>query len=143
MPGVVSQIGQNVADNLFEIGKSAVKGTVGAVTDIASETIEEVINASGQTGTTGGKMPEKAKSTAEEDKEREAARRRRLEEVRRDLTNFTERKKQLDAKIAEEKEAEKQQKEQKEAVKTQERDSWIKKMINRAQTSTEKGRMAE
>jgi len=47
MPGVIGQIGQNVADNLFEIGQSAVKGTVGAVADIAHETVEQISVAPG------------------------------------------------------------------------------------------------
>jgi hypothetical protein len=106
----MSGIVKNVADNLFEIGKSAVKGTAGAVADIASESIEQVVSAPTQVAPTkdNGYSEYIKNKQIEEKKTAEA---RRLSQVKGELASYTERKKQLDQKIAQEKAMEKREKE--------------------------------
>jgi hypothetical protein len=141
MPSVLGQVGQNVADSLFEIGKSAVKGTVGAVADIASGTVEQ-ISATPGTITTQN-VPVKEGNTAGDLESKKLLEKQRFEAVKGELALYIERKKQLDQKIAEEKAAESQQVKQKEVAEKREHDSWVSKVINRSQTTTEKGRMTE
>jgi len=141
MPSVLGQVGQSVADNLFEIGQSAVKGTVGAVADIAHESIEQVTAASAQsTVSASGKPPSESEGAKDQKK---LAEKQRFEEVKSELATYIQRKKELDQKIAEEKSMEGQQAAQKEHIQKQKKESWVNKIINRSQTSTEKGRLQE
>ncbi len=141
MSSVLGQIGQNVADNLFELGQGAVKGTVGVVADVAQEAVEQVIPSHNlsdvqysdkQTGIEKNKNIE----------DRKMMEKRRFEEVRSELARYSLWKKEQDRKIAEEKSAEGQQR-QKEKIEKKEKDNWVKRMINRSQTPTEKGRLVE
>jgi len=142
MPSVFGQIGQSVADNLFEIGKSAVKGTVKAVADVASESIEQVTSAP---ASAAASVPEKSKAPINNDKQetKKRAEMERFNEVKAELAQYIERKQQLDQKIAEEKMEEDQGKNQKKAMEKGKRDSWVSRIINRSQTNTEKGRLQE
>ena len=145
MSGMVGQIGQNVADNLFELGKGTVKATAQAVKDIAGESIEQISGgpkgASAQTQAGGG---EKTATVSQKEKEeKRAMEARRFNEVKAELERYMQWKKQKDAKVAEEEARANQEKQRETAVKKQEKESWIKKIINRAQTGTEKGRMSE
>lgn len=140
MPGVLGQVGQNVADSLFEVGKSAVKGTVGAVTDIAHETIDQVSSVSSQA------VSENVQAETGESKNKENKRAleyRRFQEVQAELAQYIQRRKELDLKISEEQAAQTRERNKEEVVKEKKRESWIKNMINRSQTSTEKGRLSE
>lgn len=140
MPGVLGQVGQNVADSLFEVGKSAVKGTVGAVTDIAHETIEQVSSVSSQA------VPENAQVETGESKNMENKRAleyRRFQEVQAELARYIQRRNEIDLKIREEQVAQTREKNNEDVVKEKKRESWIKSVINRSQTSTEKGRLSE
>jgi len=143
MPSAIGQIGQNVADNIFEIGQSAVKATGKALTDVVGETIEQVTTAPSQaapkakSGEQGGGM------TAQQKEEKKAAEKRRFEEVKADLASYIQRKQAQDQQIAKEKAEEQQQTEQKKVVEKKERESWVSRMINRSQTGTEKGRSSE
>ena len=109
MPGIV----QNVADNLFEIGKSTAKGTVGAVTDIATSSIEQIITSTpGQVGSHAkDKQTGSDKQKSLEQKKSEE--RRRLEEVKAELARYSQRKQELDRKIAEDNAIEKNEKDKK------------------------------
>lgn len=140
MPGVLGQVGQNVADSLFEVGKSAVNGTVGAVTDIAHETIEQVSSVSNQVAS------ENTKVETDESKNKENKRAleyRRFQEVQAELARYIQRRNQLDLKIREEQAAQTREINKEDVVKEKKRESWIKSVINRSQTSTEKGRLSE
>lgn len=128
---------QDVANNLFEIGQSAVKGTAGAVADIAHETIEQV----GVTPAGAVQSKPQTEQVVEQEKEqRKIAAKSRLEEVRSELAQFSERKLKLDTQIKNEEAAKEQQGK---AIEQKKKDSWVNKMINRSQTTTEKGRMME
>lgn len=140
MPGVIGQIGQSVADNLYEIGQSAVKATTDVVPGLVKTTVEQI----------GGYPVGVSAANSNEDKQNGAVadqrsefEKRRFDEVRAELETYIRRKKELDAKIAEEKKMEEGQKNQENIAKKQERESWAKRIINRAATTTERGRMAE
>lgn len=142
MPSVLGQVGQNVADSLYEIGQGAVKGTVSAVADIAANSIEQITVSSKQAvvpkedeGANGG---EKRVSSFRKDVDN-----RRFNEVRSELDRYIQWKIEQDKKIAEEKSLESQQAKRNDYVEKKKRDNWINRVINRSQTSTEKGRLSE
>ena len=112
MPSVLGQVGQNVADNLFELGKGVVAGTAKAATDIVSETIEQVTGAPGQATAQNAPKNESSEVTGGDEKKR-MAEKQRFEEVKGELARYMERKKQLDQRIAEDKEAEKNEQDKK------------------------------
>ena len=144
MPDVLGQVGQNVADNLFEIGQSAVKGTVGAVVDIAHESIEQISSSRGQAvQATEDKEQNKGAERNRVGGEMKEMEKRRFEQVKDELSRYIQRKRVLDQKIAEEKMMEKRQENEKSNRKKMEQESWIKRIINRSQTTTEKGRIVE
>ncbi len=143
MPGVLGQVGQSVADNLFEIGQSAVKGTVGAVADIAHESIEQISSSPSSVVPTTDKEQNKGVERNRVWREMKEAEKRRFEQVKDELSRYIQRKRVLDQKIAEEKMMEKQQETEKVEQKKMEQESWVKRIINRSQTTTEKGRIAE
>lgn len=140
MPSVLGQIGQNVADSLFEVGKSAVQGTVGAVTDIAHETIEQVSNSTNQVIASNQPLETSENKNKEN---RRALEYKRFQEVQAELARYIQRRKELDLKISEEQAAQNREKNNYELVKEKKRESWVKNMINRSQTSTEKGKFSE
>jgi hypothetical protein len=129
MPGAVSQIAQNVADNLFEIGQSAVKATAGAVVDIAHESIEQIAATSGTVAQTNKPQTETANSQQKEVKK--AAERRRLQEVQAELAQYVQRKQALDKKIAEEKAAESQQAKQTDFAEKRKKESYVQTMLKK------------
>lgn len=141
MPGVVGQVAQNVADNLFELGQSAVAGTAGAVADIAHESIEQISTVPGAVAQTSKPQVENAGGSQKE--VRKAEERRQFETVKAELAQYIQRKQALDQKIAEEKAAEGQQAKQTDFMEKRKRDNWVSRIINRSQTSTEKGKMME
>jgi hypothetical protein len=142
MPSVLGQVAQDVAENLYEVGKSAVKSTVKVVTDVAGESVEQITSAPVPAT---AQQPEKpAVSNNQSNVEmRKRAEMERLNEVKSELAQYIARKQQLDQKIAEEKAAESQQNKQKEIVEKRKKESIINRIINRAQTNTEKGRLQE
>lgn len=136
MPGVLGQVGQSVANNLFEVGQGVVKGTAGAMADIASGSIEQLT----ATPVSAAPMvrenkPPEAMSPADA---RKAAEKKRFNEVRAELAQYVQRRAEMDQKIAEE-----QQAKQEEFVQKKKKESWLNKIINRSQTTTEKGRLQE
>lgn len=106
MPSVLGQVGNDVADNLFELGKGVVAGTAKAATDIASETIEQVTSAPSQAV---AQVADKLASgeVAADDEKKNMADKQRYEQVKSELETYAERKRALDKKIAEDKAAEK------------------------------------
>lgn len=141
MPGVLGQVSQNVADSLYEVGKSAVKGTVGAVTDIAHETVEQVSLSSSQAMSSDNAHIGSDEINNKENKR--ALEYRRFQEVQAELARYIHRRKELDAKIADEQSANIRERNKEDILKEKKHESWINNMINRSQTSTEKGRLSE
>jgi len=142
MPSVLGQVGNDIAGDLFEIGKSVVAGTAKAATGIVSETIEQVMSAPGQV-TMQNAPKNEGGGVASGDEKMKMAEKQRYEQVKLELETYAERKRALDKKIAEEKAAESQQTKQKDVFEKKKRDSWVSRVINRSQTTTEKGRLSE
>jgi hypothetical protein len=137
MPTVVS----DVANNLFEIGKGVVAGTAGAVADIALGTVEQITPS--PSSTTTQNTPKTENSELGDSESKKLMEKQRFEAVKGELALYIKRKKQLDQKIAQEKAMESRQVEQKDALNKKEHESWVSKVINRSQTTTERGRLAE
>lgn len=126
-------IGQQVAGDIFELGKSVVKGTVKAVGNITSQTIETAITAPAgmvpgvdKTNDQKGNQNQDQKESQKRQKEK-----KQFEEVRGELAEYTQRKKQLDAQIAQEKNQEEQEHKQKENYEKQKKDSFLKQLMKR------------
>jgi uncharacterized protein YaiL (DUF2058 family) len=139
MPNVFGQVAQDVVDNLFEIGQSAVKGTAKVATDVVGESIEQITTTPAAATSPAPEKPVESDRTASVEMKKRAEK-ERFEEVKAELAQFIQRKKQLDQRIEEEKIQETQQKK---AVEKQKHDNWIGRIINRSQTNTEKGRLQE
>jgi hypothetical protein len=144
MPGVLGQVGQNMADNLLEIGQSAVKGTAKALTDVAHESIEQLSGSipQGVGSLSSPKPPEENRDISTE--QRKLDEKRRFEEVRGELAQYIQWKKRIEQqRISEENAQRSQQVEHNKAVEKKEKESWVSRIINRSQTGTEKGRSSE
>lgn len=126
-------VGQQVAGDIFELGKSVVKGTVKAVDDIATQTIETAITAPAGVGQTYNEIKEQKNNQNQDQKEalKRQKEKRQFEEVRGELAEYTQRKKQLDAQIAQEKNQEEQEHKQKESYEKQKKDSFLKQLMKR------------
>ena len=68
MNGGLSGIGKQVGSDLFEIGKSAVKGTAKVLGDTISDSIEQIISA--PVGVTGTEDKELKKRREEQEKQK-------------------------------------------------------------------------
>lgn len=127
-------IGQQVAGDLFELGKSVVKSTVKVVGDTATDSIEQILGAPVGIGNN-----EKANSKTERpdrNKENEVLIKRREEkkqfnEVRSQLAEYVERKKQQDAQIARERAEQKQVADQKRGYEKQKKESFLQQLMSK------------
>ncbi len=126
-------VGQQVAGDIFELGKSVVKGTAKALGDTVTETIEQVMSA--PTGVTGLDKKEKKPGQDREKAEKEAKKRqeekRQFQEVKGELAEYIQRKKQLDAQIAQEKAQEEQETKQKKSYEKQKKESFLQQLMRR------------
>ncbi len=134
MPTALGGIGQQVADNLFELGKSAARATADAGKKIAETTIEQI---SGAPSGVGAQQSDKKPEPSQAQREQEAAvkkqkERQQYERVKAELEQYRARKRQQDEQIAREKANEKQQEDQKKAVEKQEKESFVQKLLKRA-----------
>lgn len=128
MPNVLGGVGQKVADNLFELGKGVVTGTAKAATDIASETIEQVTSAP---SSVTSKVADKSTGETTENKEnKKILEKQRFEQVKGELAQFIERKKQLDQRIADEKATERNERENK-IIEKRKKDSFTQAMLKK------------
>ena len=129
----LAQIAQQVADDSIEIVRDTASSAVKASADIAKGTIEQVSVAPSQVkADEGDKEAEADKRKREEvSQQKEAERKQRLEAVRSELSAYTERKRRLDVRIAQEKAQEQQQKKQAEGVEKQKRENWLSQLMKR------------
>lgn len=128
MPNVLGGVGQNVVDNLFEIGKSAITGTAKAATDIVSETIEQVTSAPSSATT---QATDKPTGEAEGDKKRKKAEeKQRFEAVMGELAQYRAHMEQVNRKMAEEKAAERNERENK-IFEKRKKDSFTQAMLKK------------
>ncbi len=127
-------IGQQVAGDIFEIGKSAVKGTAKVLGDTLSDSIEQIISA--PTGVVGTEDKELKKRREEQDRQRKDAEKqqkekRQFQEVRGQLEEYVQHKKQIDAQKAQEIMQQEQESKQKENYEKQKKDSFLKQLMKR------------
>ena len=143
----MSGIGQQVADNLFELGKSAVKATADAGKKIAEGTYEQISSAPSGTGMKpGDQKTEQTDPQKEQEKAiRKQKEKQRYEQVKAELEQYRQRKMQQDQQIAREKAAEEQRDQQKEAAEEQEKESFVQKLLHRTagQSHGETSKMKE
>lgn len=126
-------IGQQVAGDLFELGKSVAKNTVKAVADISSDTMEQILKSP------SGLLPldtkevgvEQGMSQNQREIQKKNEEKRRLNEVKSQLNEYIERRKVMDEQIAKEKAQEKQQTDHKKAVEKQEKETFLQKLMSR------------
>lgn len=127
-------IGQQVAADIFEIGKSAAKGTAKVLGDTLSDSIEQIISA--PTGVTGIEDERVRKQKEERDKQVKEAQKKQSEkkqfqEVRGQLEEYIQHKKQLEAQIAQEKAQQEHDNKQKQVYDKQKKESFLKQLMRR------------
>lgn len=133
MPAPLGGIGQQVADNLFELGKSTVQSAAKVGGDIVKGSIEQLTGAPSGVGAPQANKP-KDQAEVDHERQKEIARQKdkeRYQQVVAELEQYRQRRKQLDAQIAQEKNQEAQQKQQKETVEKQEKESFVQKMLKK------------
>lgn len=128
-------IGQQVAGDLFELGKGVVKATGKAVGDVTTDSIEQIL------GGAPGSADEKGKSSSksnkpDDNKEYESVLKKREEKkqydyVRSQLADYIERKKLQDSQIAKEQAASKQQTDQKKNYEKQKKESFLQQLMSK------------
>lgn len=134
MPGNFGGIGQQVVDNIFELGQSAAKGVAKASVDIAKDTIENVVGApSSVAAQQGDKSTEKGQSQATQQQAalKKQAEKRQYEAVKNEMATYIQRKKQQDEQIAREKEQETQQKKQQETYEKQKKENFVQSLLKK------------
>jgi len=124
-------IGQQVGADLAELGKSVASGVVKAATEIAKDTIETTITAPGGavSGADGKKMEQNKSNSDQQAIIKKQQARRQFQEVKGELAEYIQRKKQLDAQIAQEKQQEQQQTDQKKAYEKQKKESFLQRLM--------------
>lgn len=126
-------IGQQVAGDLFELGKGVVKGTVKAVTDISTDSIEQILSAPAGF-IKSDIVNDKGKKNENEEQTRLLKRskeRRQFNEVKNRLEEYVERRKSLEAQIAREKAQQKQEEDQKKGIEKQKKESFLQQLMGR------------
>ena len=126
-------IGQQVVDNLFELGKSTVKSAADAGKQIVETTIEQI---TGAPSGAGSPQADKSSEQGKIDRERKAAEskqkdQQRYEQVKGELEQYRQRRQQLDQQIAREKAQQDQEKQQKEAVEKREKESFVQSLLKK------------
>ncbi len=127
-------VGQQVAGDLFEIGKSVVKGTTKAVGDTVTGSIEQILGSPSGLGDKekNNSKTEKLNSNQESlaiAKKREE--KKQFNEVRSQLAEYVERKKQQDAQIARERAEQKQVADQKRGYEKHKKESFLQQLMSK------------
>jgi hypothetical protein len=130
MPGS-GGIGQQVADNLFELGQSTVKSAVKAGTDIVGESIEQITSAPSSVGAQQAVDKKPEANSAQVEAERKQRDKRQFEMVRRELDTYIQWKQQQEAQMAQEKAAEEKRKEQEEVFEKNKKESFVQSLLKR------------
>lgn len=127
-------IGQQVADNLFELGKSTAKSVAKTGTDLAQTTIEQIMGAPSGVGTP---QTDKPKEPTDMDRERRKAEAKQKDvqqynKVKSELDQYRQRKQQQDQQIAQEKAQEERVNQQKGAQEKQKKESFVQSLLRKA-----------
>jgi len=129
----VGQVISDVKTDLGELMSSVAGGVAKASTDVAKETIEQVSGAPSQASTQqlGGGTSEQGQAKTDPSAVKRQEETKRFNEVKNELVQYIQRKKQLDAQIAQEKSQEEQQKKQEGVFKKQEKESYAQQLIRK------------
>jgi hypothetical protein len=136
MPAPLGGIGQQVADNLFELGKSTVQSAVKVGGDVVKDSIEQITGAPGRQSSQPAERPttQPDSVTGGVDREKEATRaaaKRRYEQVKAELEQYRQRRAQQDKQIALENNQQEQENQQKKVAEKQEKESFVQKMLRK------------
>lgn len=135
MPAPLGGIGQQVADNLFELGKSTVQSIAQVGGDLVKDSIEQISGApktiNSQSTQYGGQASDPGRADGREKEIARQADRRRYEQVKAELEQFRQRKAQLDKEIAVEKKQQEQDSQQKIEIDKRKRESFVQKMLRK------------
>ncbi|KKT54671.1 MAG: hypothetical protein UX08_C0011G0003 [Candidatus Collierbacteria bacterium GW2011_GWB1_45_35] len=126
-------IGQQVADNLFELGQSTVKAATQAGGDIVSGTLEQL---TGAPSGVGADPADKSKDLGERDLEQQKIMAKqkdnqRYQQVKAELDQYRQRRQELDAQIARERNQQEQEKQQKEVGARQKKESFVQSLLKK------------
>ncbi|NCP47099.1 hypothetical protein AUJ42_00565 [Candidatus Collierbacteria bacterium CG1_02_44_10] len=133
MPAPMGGIGQQVADNLFELGKSTVKSAGDAGKKLVEGTIEQIMGAPSGTGSPqSDKSPEPNQAQKAQEKTiKEQKDKQRYNQVLGELEQYRQRKQQQDSQIAREKAQQDQEKQQKDAGEKQKKESFVQSLLKK------------
>ncbi len=126
-------IGQQVADNLFELGKSTVQSAAKAGSDIVKGTFEQLSGSPGDAGVPQSEQKHNPDEAPREHTEmlNKQKEKQRYNQVLSELDMYRQRKQQLDNQIARERNQLEQEKQQKEAKAAQEKESFVQKLLRK------------
>ena len=134
MNGGLGGVGKQIGSDIFELGKSAVKGVGKVAGDTIADSIEQILGA--PTGVTGLEDMEVRKQKEAQEKqvkeqEKKQKERKQFQEVRSQLEEYMQKRKQHEVQIAQEKAQEEQEKKQKEAYDKQKKEGFLKQLMKR------------
>lgn len=124
-----------MGDAFSGIAKDVTSSATKATSEIAGATIENILTGGqSQTGVSDSAVDiqKRQQKEAEEKAKRKAEDKRRYGAVKEELANYVQRKRQLDARIAQDKAQEQQEKKKEEMMEKQEKESWVQRMLSRA-----------
>lgn len=128
----LAQLGQQMGDAFSGIAKDVSSGATKAASEVAGATIENLLTGGNTAQVADQKKTEEDKQKEEMEKaKRKADEKRRYNAVKEELSSYVDRKRQLDARIAQDKAREQQEQKKKEMVEKQEKDSWVQQMMRR------------
>jgi hypothetical protein len=133
MSGNFGGVGQQVVDNVFELGQSVTSGVAKAGVDIAKDTIETMAGApTGAMQQQADKSVESGQSAAKQQAaQKKQEEKKQYEYVKNEMSTFIERKRQQDIQIAREKEQESKQKENNEVVEKRKKQSFVQQLLGK------------
>lgn len=134
MNGGLGGVGKQVGSDLFELGKSVVKNAGKVAGDTISDSIEQIMSAPVGVGSVLSKNEKKAgeeRGANQKEVEKKQKEKRQFQEVRGQLSEYIQRKKQQDEQIAREKAEKEQEDKQKKAYDKQKKDSFVKQLMKR------------
>jgi hypothetical protein len=125
-------IGQQVAGDLFELGKGAVKGTVKAVSDITTDSIEQLLGSpNGMSPQDSGKINKQSEIPDQKVMLKKREEKKQFQEVKARLAEYIERKKQQDNQILQEQAQQKQVDERNKYVEKQKKETFLQQLMNK------------
>ncbi|OGD83458.1 hypothetical protein A2572_04950 [Candidatus Collierbacteria bacterium RIFOXYD1_FULL_40_9] len=134
MNGRLGGVGKQIGSDLFELGKSVVKGVGKVAGDTVNDSIEQILSAPvGVTSTEDKEQKKRQQEQAKQQKdlEKKQIEKRQFQEVRGQLEEYIQHKKQVEAQRAQEQRQQEQEDKQKEGFEKQKKDSFLKQLMKR------------